>query len=137
MRTLDYLLLLILLAIPGGAQELISSTELHTSAVGFAGQKSPTFQSFENVLKQGESAETVFIKCLKDGTPAARLYGAIGLFSLDKEKGQKALQSLSGDHDTVTLFQGCIKSNHEVGELATALLKEDGRTVHLGSFMDR
>ena len=113
------------------SQELLSVKELHTFATGYAGSKSATYQIFEQELNKAEAARPVFEKCLKSGTPAAKLYGAMGLYSLDAAEGKEALKRLAKSEGKVKVLSGCILSEYKVSEVADELLNsEDGLSVH-------
>ena len=71
--------------LPVSAQEFSDVPALHTFAVGYAGAESKVYQSFRAVLDKGEAARPIFRRCLKTGSPAAKLYSAIGLYKLDFE----------------------------------------------------
>ena len=111
------------------AQELLHSSELHGPAVGYAGQKSDTYKVFATALKQGQRSKPLFQKCLKGGTPAAKLYGALGLYSLDPREGREALAQLRGDSNEVSMLKGCILERSTVGELAEKLLSKEKNSL--------
>lgn len=94
-----------------------------TVATGFAGTKSDNYKTFEAELARGAKAAPVFEKALKEGTPAARLYAAVGLFKLDEGRGKAALESLRSDGARVWSTEGCDREETTVGAMATRLLK--------------
>lgn len=125
MRPIHKLLiaLLFLMTLPTGAEPKFEDVPaLHTSAVGYAGTESEVYKSFRAVLNKGEKARPIFQRCLKSGTPAAKLYSAIGLYKLDPEEGKAALKSLADSEEKVPYMRGCIVSTQTVGELATNML---------------
>ena len=136
LKKIGFVLCIFLLTGSLSAQELLSSPEFHARATGFAGQQSDTYKVFADALAKGTQSRLLFRKCLQEGTPAAKLYGAIGLYQLDPEAGRRALLNLRANKSQVVFFHGCIKCHEQVGALASELLSKDGKTLSLRSFID-
>ena len=96
------------------------------SAIGYAAAKSPNYEAFLAELSRGDAAIPEFEALLKDGTAAAKLYSAIGLYHFDKARGVAALETLRGDSTPVTGMAGCMMEQATVGSMAEELLKDDG-----------
>ena len=124
-----------LLAGAVSAQDLLTSPEFHSRATGFAAQESAIYKVFAQAVAQGEQSRTLFQKCLKQGTPAAKLYGAIGLYHLDPKHGREALESLQSDQARVALFDGCLKVEQKVGTIAAGLLSDDKNSMNPEYFL--
>lgn len=133
--TLILLALATLLILPAEAEpRLLEVSELHTLAVGYAGEESDIHKSFRTVLELGDEAKPIFRRALKTGTPAAKLYGAIGLYRLDPKEGREALQVLSRSKEKVSVMQGCLVFEETVGEVAEQLLSAKPDSYSLSSF---
>ena len=87
--------------------------------------QSQNYQAFRAEVERGEAAAPLFEELLKTGTPAAKLYSALGLYHLDRERGVKALQSLSGDTTKVSEMNGCMVDETTVGATAKMLLGDN------------
>ena len=128
-------MILSLLGLPALAEmEFSTVPALHASAVGYAGTESEIHKSFRALLEKGDGAKPIFQECLKSGTPAAKLYSAIGLHRLNAEEGKKALLSLMESQEPVTVMQGCILSNETVGGVARDFLSGNHRGYSMASF---
>lgn len=123
-------LIVILLATLGLAAQaeptlkLAEVTRFDSSVIGYAASASPNYEAFRQALRQGEAAAPLFAELLKTGTPAAKLYSAIGLYHLDQKRGVQALQSLSDSSEPVSSLMGCLMNQSTVGETAKELLKD-------------
>ena len=120
--------------LPVSAQEFADVPALHTFAVGYGGTESKVYKSFRAVLDKGEKAKPIFRQCLKTGSPAAKLYSAIGLYKLDPKEGTTALKSLASSDEQVPVMQGCIVSTYTVGEVASDLLSPDPQLLSFRAF---
>lgn len=120
--------------LPVSAQEFADVPALHTFAVGYAGTESKVYKSFRAVLDKGEEAKPIFRQCLKTGSPAAKLYSAIGLYKLDPQEGTTALKSLASSDEKVPVMQGCIVSTYTVGEVASDLLSPNPQLLSFRAF---
>lgn len=97
------------------------------SHIGYAGSASPNYDAFRAEYGRGNAARPVFEKILEKGTPAARIYAAIGLYGLDKTRGMEVLQEMKADKAPVTAMSGCMQWETTVGELVTELLADDAQ----------
>lgn len=135
MKSLCLLLLVTFsLASPSVAQELAQVPALHTSAVGYGASQSDIHKSFAAVVARGEAGRDELERCLTSGTPAAKLYGAIGLYKLDPKDGRAALRRLLNDKSEVLFLQGCLGNRLTVKALATDLLSQKPKYVSFGAF---
>ena len=128
------LILLLLLAVIANAQTtsltLANVESFDNSNIGYAGTPSPNYEAFRAEYKKGQKALPIFEKLLKEGKPAARIYAAIGLYGLDKNRGQAALQSLKTDTTAVRTMNCCEQTDTTVGEVVTELLVDNGQNLH-------
>jgi hypothetical protein len=135
-NTLTLILLLgLFFMTAASAQELVNSPALHVRATGYAGSKSATYLVFEKALQQGAESRPLYLKCLAEGTPAAKLYGALGLYALNRADGQEALRWLSKDDSKVPFMSGCLLSEEQVSRLAEELLSDEPNTLSVRSFL--
>lgn len=95
-----------------------------SSHIGYAGSASPNYEAFRAEVARGEAARPVFEEILEQGPPAARIYAAIGLYGLDKERGMAALEGLKSDRAAVTIMTGCMQWETTVAEVVTGLLAD-------------
>lgn len=122
-------IILVLFLLATGVQaapslELAQVTRFDGSHVGYAGSASPNYEAFRAVFNQGQQARAIFEKTLQDGTPAAKVYSAIGLYHIDPEAGIKALSALQGDSSDLESLNGCLALRTTVSELATEFLAD-------------
>ena len=131
MRHLALILMILLGSVAWAATDLplAEVSRFDGSAIGYAGSPSPSYAAFAAELEKGAAARPLFEQTLKEGTPAARLYAALGLYSLDKERGTAALQSLCSDSSPLQTMHGCLMSDTTVGAMAAELLKNDGEAA--------
>ena len=108
------------------SQELTLSqvTQFDSARTGRGAGESQTYRLYSIQLERGEEARPVFLDCLKQGTPPARLYGALGLYHLDSKAGKLALQDLLQDSSPVNFTDGCLIMSLSVQELAKRLLSD-------------
>lgn len=122
------LALLALMSLSAHAESTLKLSEVvrfDGRAVGYAATESQNYQAFRAEVERGEAAAPLFEELLKTGTPAAKLYSALGLYHLDRERGVKALQSLSGDTTKVSEMNGCMVDETTVGATAKMLLGDN------------
>lgn len=93
-----------------------------------AGKTSWVYKGFEKMLQQGEASREQFWQMVREGKPAARLYGAVGLWHLNPIDGKAALEELVDDEDNVICRSGAFSYRKSVGWAARQLLddKPDG-----------
>lgn len=132
MRTLSrisfFVLILIVVAV---AQDFSQYDQLDTRFTGRGARESETYQAFSHLV---QTQDLTRLRALSKGSPAARLYGAIGLSKLRSREGRQALQRLSGDSDQVVVRQGCVLWRTSVGEVAKQLLSETKQDLSLSQF---
>lgn len=112
---------------PYYAEPLAEVKEFHGSSIGFGSAPSPYYYKFQAEAAKGESAVPLLEQLLLDGTPAARLYAALALYSIDNDRGVRALESLKGDPSHVVTLFDCTRGGSTVGELAAAALDAYGK----------
>lgn len=105
--------------------DFASLEALHSRATGFGLQRSETYQCFRDVLELEDEAVSIFREVLNSGTPAARLYSAIGLCKLEPHEGKEALQALTLSTSQVLYWHGCFETMGPVCELAQKLLSKE------------
>lgn len=114
---------LFVLTLAAQAEELSQVRSFHSATTGRGAGTSPIFMKFEEQRLRGVEARPVFLRCLQKGTPAARLYGAWGLYELNKEEGLAALRTLLEDEESVPFMKGCLLGDSTVGAEAESLLE--------------
>jgi hypothetical protein len=85
---------------------LAEVNRVDSSAIGYAGSASPNYEAFKAELARGEAARPLFEKLIKEGTPAAKIYSAMGLYGLDQRQGRQALVALQNDKSKLELMTG-------------------------------
>lgn len=127
------LLILALLSLPALSQPTFTS--LDARATGYGGGKSENYLAFERLLDQGPGARDQFEQLLKEGNGAGRLYAALGLWSLDPDRGRQAMTNLLQDREKVRLMVGCLGTEAEVREVANELLSDRPSMVGRDAFL--
>ncbi len=94
--------------------------EFHGSSIGFGSAPSPYYYKFQAEAAKGEGAIPLLEQLVLDGTPAARLYAALALYSIDNDRGIDALESLKGDTSPLVTLFDCTRGGGTVGEFAAA-----------------
>jgi hypothetical protein len=89
--------------------------------VGEDGIRPEEYEAFETLWKTRKAAEDYALKLISDGTPAARVYGAILLLEFDKAAADREFQRLKKDTTTVGTQSGCIGWSSTVGEIVRQL----------------
>ncbi len=108
---------------PYYVEPLAEVTEFHGSSIGFGGAPSPYYYRFRDEVAKGASAVPLLEQILHDGSPPARLYAALALYSLDSQRGVRALESLEADTREIETLFGCSRSRSTVGETAAEALE--------------
>jgi hypothetical protein len=107
---------------------LLKADDVKGSSVGFAGTRPKEYDAFETLWKAGKATDDYALKLILDGTPAARVYGAILLLELDEAAARREFPRLIEDKTTVRIFPGgCVGSHETVGALVRKL--ENGESV--------
>lgn len=104
-------------------KRLRSADECHACLIKMGGERSATFAAFERLARRGRRAVPGLQELLMHGSPAGRLYGAIGLCYVDPAQGRIALEGLCQDDAPVVTMAGCRKTRHRVCEAAEMLLR--------------
>ena len=63
---------------------LLKAGDVNGSSVGITGAKPKEYDAFKTLWKAGKAAKDYALRLVLDGTPAARVYGAILLLELDE-----------------------------------------------------
>jgi hypothetical protein len=104
------------------AFELLLKTDIvRDSAVGPAGALPAEYEAFETLWKAGKAAEPYALKLISDGTPAARVYGAILLLEFDRAAAEREFPRLEKETIKVGVQSGCFTIPSPVGELVRRL----------------
>ena len=107
---------------------LLKAGDVKGSSVGFAGARPKEYDAFETLWNAGKVAEDYALKLVLDGTPAARVYGAILLLELDEAAARREFPKLNKDKTTVMIWPGgCVGSQETVSNLIRKL--ENGELV--------
>ena len=123
--------LLLLLATIATAENLMDCKVLESRFIGRGASTSPNFERFSAMVK---NQDTDGLKKLAKGSPAARLYGALGLYQIDKKSGRKALKALVADQSEVTVMQGCVIQQSTISDVAEQLLDGNRKSFSLSAF---
>lgn len=105
-----------------GTAALGEAKRFESRAVGEGGTTSETWLAFKRELEKGAEARPVFERWLRQGSPAARLYSAIGLYKLQPLRGTEALRELLRDTSAVITVDGCEVEETTVDQVAKRLL---------------
>jgi hypothetical protein len=100
---------------------LLKADVVYDQAVGIAGVRKKEYDAFETLWKAGKAAESYALELVRDGTPAARVYGAILLLEIDKAGANREFPSLKKETTTVRVQSGCIVRQETVGDLVRQL----------------
>jgi len=101
---------------------LLRADEVKGSAVGFGGVRPKEYDAFETLWNAGKAADDYVLKLILDGTPAARVYGAILLLELDDAAAGREFPKLREDKTTVRIRPGgCVGRYETVGDLVRKL----------------
>jgi hypothetical protein len=107
---------------------LLKAGDVKGSSVGFAGARPKEYDAFETLWSAGKKAEDYALKLVLDGTPAARVYGAILLLELDEAAARREFPKLNKDKTTVMTWPGgCVGIQETVSNLIRKL--ENGELV--------
>jgi len=107
---------------------LLKAGSVKGSSFGIAGARPKEYDAFETLWSAGKAAEDYALKLVLDGTPAARVYGAILLLELDEAAARREFPKLNKDKTTVMLWPGgCIGIQETVSNLIQKL--ENGELV--------
>ena len=107
---------------------LLKADAVKGSAIGFAGARPKEYDAFETLWSAGKAAEDYALKLVLDGTPAARVYGAILLLEFDEAAARREFPKLNKDKTTVMIFPGgCVGTQETVSNLIRKL--ENGELV--------
>ncbi len=125
----SFVMVLMLVTMAWAAPSLGQVGRFDNRAIGYAGGESPNYEAFRTELAKGASARPEFERLVKEGSPAARIYSAIGLYSLDKAAGTKALEGLKADSSPLKTMNGCLMNDTTVGKTAQGLLANGGEEI--------
>jgi len=106
------------------AKELAKADVLAFGGVGLAGRILPPTEAYLRLTaaladdpgEVREQAEWL----LRKGSPAGKAYAASLLDQVDPAAGRSAWESLAGDKDEFTTFQGCVMGRTTLAEYAGA-----------------
>ena len=130
-------LFIVTLTLTAVAQDFSQIPALHARATGIAGEESSNYKVFAKTLEQGARSKPLYLQALKSGTPAAKIYAALGLWTLDREQGKLALEQLVDDKEPLVLLSGCCSETITVGQVAKDLLSNKQTYVSFDSFLPR
>jgi len=100
---------------------LLKADVVYDQAVGIAGVRKKEYDAFETLWKAGKAAESYALELVRDGTPAARVYGAILLLEIDEAGANREFPSLKKEAATVRVQSGCIVREETIGDLVRQL----------------
>ncbi len=94
---------------------IADKNEVHTSAVGFVGEKTAVYKAYEYLLEIGTLSDLV--KLTKHSSPAVRVYAYKGLVKKHYKKLDEIKNMLLKDQTEVRYFSGCLLMKCTVEEL--------------------
>jgi len=107
---------------------LLKARDVNGPSVGIAGTRPKEYDAFETLWREGKAAKDYALKLVLDGTPAARVYGAILLLKLDEAAARREFPKLIEDKTTVILCPGgCVCGQETVSKLVRKL--ENGKSL--------
>jgi len=103
---------------------LLKADDVNGPSVGITGARPKEYDAFETLWREGKAAKDYALKLVLDGTPAARVYGAILLLKLDEAAARRDFQKLIEDKTTVLICPGgCVCRQETVSNLVRKLEK--------------
>lgn len=126
-RIFALLLILLWLATQATAQNttaLAQVTQFDARSSAESGSESASYMAFRHEVSKREKALPLYYQLLIEGSPAARLYAAIGLYSVDVKEGKRALRVLWDDPSRVTISDGLGRQDTTVGLVAQRIFAE-------------
>src|SRR5262245_38395212 len=103
---------------------LLKADNVNGPSVGITGARPKEYDAFETLWREGKAAKDYALKLVLDGTPAARVYGAILLLKLDEAAARRDFQKLIEDKTTVLICPGgCVCRQETVSNLVRKLEK--------------
>jgi len=107
---------------------LLKADDVNGPSVGITGARPKEYDAFETLWNAGKAAEDYALKLVLDGTPAARVYGAVLLLKLDEAAARREFPKLIEDKATVTICPGgCVCRQETVSNLVRKL--EQGKSL--------
>lgn len=101
---------------------LLKAKSVDGPSVGRTGARTKEYDAFETLWKAGKAAEDYVLKLVWDGTPAARVYGAILLLEFNQAAAEREFLRLEEEITTVTIFRsGCVGRSQTIGDLVRQL----------------
>ena len=101
---------------------LLKADDVNGPSVGITGARPKEYDAFETLWREGKAAKDYALKLVLDGTPAARVYGAILLLKLDEAAARREFPKLIEDKTTVTICpRGCVCRQETVSNLVRKL----------------
>jgi hypothetical protein len=103
---------------------LLKADYVNGPSVGITGARPKEYDAFETLWREGKAAKDYALKLVLDGTPAARVYGAILLLKLDEAAARWEFPKLIEDKTIVTICPGgCVCRQETVSSLVRKLEK--------------
>lgn len=96
---------------------------LYDSAVGYAGERTPTYSAFSQLYNAGKTSRGLAKHLIADATPAGKIYGYLILRHLVPYEAEAATRQLLKDQGKLTIMNGCVMSSSSVNELVTRIQK--------------
>ena len=107
---------------------LLEAEDVKSSSFGITGARPKEYDAFVTLWNEGKAAEDYALKLVLDGTPAARVYGAILLLKLDDATARLEFRRLKEDKTTVRICPGgCVCRHETVSNLVRKL--EKGKSI--------
>lgn len=107
---------------------LFKADDVKSSSIGFAGTRPKEYDAFETLWNAGKAAEDYALKLVSEGSPAARVYGAILLLKLDEAAARREFRGLKEDKTAVMIWPGgCVGRRDTVSNLVRKI--EEGELI--------
>jgi hypothetical protein len=100
---------------------LLKAGAVYDRSYGFAAVRTKEYEAFETLWNAGNAAEDYALKLVSDGTPAARVYGAILLLKIDEAAARREFQKLKEEKSELMIWSGCVGRQETVGSLVRKL----------------
>lgn len=99
---------------------LRTTNQFQMELVGFAAAPSHGFIAFR-IVAQSDDASNAFDELLWSGTPAAKIYGLIGIHHVDPVHFGDVAFKFRNNHDEVGYFAGCVMASMPIAELVRSI----------------
>ena len=100
---------------------LLRAERLDDSAVGYAGERTVTYDAFSQLYKAGKASTDDAKHLIADATPEGRVYGLLILRHIAPADAEMWTKRMLLDRARVTVMNGCLIHHSTVGELVAKI----------------